>query len=332
MDTGMLDGAAIQKMMNSSGPTVSAVLLKADGTVEEVKYDTTPKANEISKFLGGAPTIVGQWDQIGGVVVCKKREVTDEDEKNHHLLRFPLHQELIKGHLFCVRMDENANAVDFSKAEYEEFAANSVEDADLIANWELDRLKSKDEAETTDMPKGEELVSVLQACLGDLSQEQRSEILEKAKKEMEAETGDAPDEKEFDQLFNELSDPAARDGNDSNGNPVDEAEAMQEMLRQTAKSAFVRQSGGVEPTEEQLQAVMDRLQALIGGGEEDDDEEFVPEDGDENEDEDDKAPEEQEDSNGEAGSPCVGAAKKHPLSPNEPNAKKQKVDDDVEVV
>eukprot|EP01084_Bolivina_argentea_P289507 497164_1 len=46
---------------------VSAVVLKADGSSEEIKYKTSSK--EVNQILGGRPTIIGELEEISVIIV-----------------------------------------------------------------------------------------------------------------------------------------------------------------------------------------------------------------------------------------------------------------------
>ena len=58
----VMDDEAIRAVMNAEGPIVQMVLLKADGTVEEVTVDCTPRDRNIEKLMDSdSMTIVGGY-------------------------------------------------------------------------------------------------------------------------------------------------------------------------------------------------------------------------------------------------------------------------------
>lgn len=81
-------------------------------------------------MLGGPASILGQWPQLD-VVVLTLRAPGSADEPNTHKLQPPLHDtgSVLKGRLVCVRMDEDSEPVDFTKAEFAEFAARTIDPA-----------------------------------------------------------------------------------------------------------------------------------------------------------------------------------------------------------
>lgn len=57
-----MDDEAIRAVMNAEGPIVQMVVLKADGTVEELTVDCTPRARNIEKLMeSDSMTIVGGY-------------------------------------------------------------------------------------------------------------------------------------------------------------------------------------------------------------------------------------------------------------------------------
>jgi hypothetical protein len=56
----VLSTSNIFKLMNSVGVSVKAVVLKTDGTIAEIDYDSTPRTNQAQAILAGfQPTIIG---------------------------------------------------------------------------------------------------------------------------------------------------------------------------------------------------------------------------------------------------------------------------------
>lgn len=85
---------------------------------------------QMVEILGGSASILGQWPQID-VVVLRLRSPGDA-ASNSHKLQPPMHDEgEQKGTLVCVRMDEESNPQNFTKAEYEEFAKKTFDPADF---------------------------------------------------------------------------------------------------------------------------------------------------------------------------------------------------------
>ena len=56
-----ISGDKIKELLSSQGPTVKAVLLKSDGSAEQIMYDSTPSRNHVSEILGAPPSIIGLY-------------------------------------------------------------------------------------------------------------------------------------------------------------------------------------------------------------------------------------------------------------------------------
>jgi len=106
-------------MMSEEGPVVRALLLKVDGSVLEVDYDSTPMNNHISKILGGSPTILGELPgQLDGVILTKKRTPDLQiDLPNQHTVVAPYGE--VFGDVFVTRLDEHVRPQHFGLAEFE---------------------------------------------------------------------------------------------------------------------------------------------------------------------------------------------------------------------
>jgi len=112
--------------MTSEGPVCKCVLLSAaKGTTTEIDVDMTPKTNNCAKLLGGQPTFIGQWPEIG-VILMMARDAPAGSVKNTIKLPYPFHKipdgEIV-GDILLVRMDDSSNPADITLAEYEKFAA-----------------------------------------------------------------------------------------------------------------------------------------------------------------------------------------------------------------
>jgi len=112
-------------MMNDVGPVVRALLLKADGSVLEVDYDSTPKNNHISKILGGAPTILGELPgNIDGVILTKKLTPDPmSDLPNQHTVVAPFGEVL--GDVFVTRLDHDIQPQHFGLTEFESWKSSN---------------------------------------------------------------------------------------------------------------------------------------------------------------------------------------------------------------
>lgn len=117
-------------MMKESGPVVRALLLKADGSVVEVNYDSTPRNDHISTILGGSPTIVGELPgKLDGVILTKKYSPDPKvDLPNQHSIL--AQYGLVLGDVFLTRLDENIQPQHFGVQEWDAYMS-SKDDASL---------------------------------------------------------------------------------------------------------------------------------------------------------------------------------------------------------
>jgi len=111
-------------MMKENGPIVRALLLKADGTVAEVNYDSTPRNDHISTILGGSPTIVGELPgKLDGVILTKKYTPDPlVDFPNQHSILAPYG--VVLGDVFITRLDENVQPQHFGLLEWNAYMSS----------------------------------------------------------------------------------------------------------------------------------------------------------------------------------------------------------------
>ena len=105
------------KNMLKKTDIVTAVLLKYDGKLEEIKYDTTSKS--INKILGGRPTIIGELEDIQVIIV---RTINSRIKKlNNHILPVPFCNNSYNGDYLLYRIDLNGNSKNFTLNEYKKY-------------------------------------------------------------------------------------------------------------------------------------------------------------------------------------------------------------------
>lgn len=121
----------IKKVMSSEGPIVKCVLLVADGTSQEVVIDMTPSKRELKSFFGGDFYFIGQWEDIGVILVGGGTEGTDNGKPvTQHILQPPFHGKLgdIQGDIILYRSNKDGIPQNFSLAEYIEFTQKEIEE------------------------------------------------------------------------------------------------------------------------------------------------------------------------------------------------------------
>eukprot|EP01084_Bolivina_argentea_P291407 500832_1 len=122
-------GDKIKELLSSKGPTVQAILLKPDGCIQQVLYDSTPSKNHVAEILGSPPTIIGQYIDLDVIIVGERYDVSPtEHALNIHKLRYPFNDSVIHGNIFMYRFNQNCEMKDFTLEEYNEFINKSDED------------------------------------------------------------------------------------------------------------------------------------------------------------------------------------------------------------
>jgi len=138
-------------MMKGNGPVVRALLLKADGSVVEVNYDSTPRNDHISKILGGSPTIVGELPGEPDGVILTKKYTPDPtvDFPNQHSILAPYRPVL--GDVFATRLDEKVEPQHFGLLEWELWMSNYGDtDREKNVNFEGDQESNRIEVHEED--------------------------------------------------------------------------------------------------------------------------------------------------------------------------------------
>ena len=119
-----LDASFVSDLMESDGPVVRCVFVRADsGLAEEIELDMTPKKAAPSAILGGTPTFAGTISSLD-VVVMVLADPAGNLSRNKHVLPPPMDQREIVGPILMIRMDENSEPQHFTLAEYQKYRQN----------------------------------------------------------------------------------------------------------------------------------------------------------------------------------------------------------------
>ena len=175
----------IGAIMKSKGPIVKAVLLRSDGTIDQVDVDTTPQEQHVSKLLGGPFTFLGQYHDEGLMLMIRRPDENENDNndttttttttltKNQHSLQPPFDTATVHGNILAIKVadvddDEVANNttnedffLDYTKEEYLAFAARTdvvpptVSEEDM-EEAEEDPEEEEEEEEDEEMQSEEE--------------------------------------------------------------------------------------------------------------------------------------------------------------------------------
>jgi hypothetical protein len=121
----------IKKVMSSEGPIVKCVLLVADGTSQEVVIDMTPSKRELKSFFGGDFYFIGQWEDIGVILVGGGNKGIDNGKPvTQHILQPPFHGKHgnIQGDVILYRSNNDGIPQNFSLGEYIDFTQKEIEE------------------------------------------------------------------------------------------------------------------------------------------------------------------------------------------------------------
>ena len=130
----------IKSVMSSEGPVVKSVLLKADGTVEELVVDCTPKlkATHLAVRCNSNETIMlaGQWCDLpclgngdySLVLIAKAEQFSSALPINTHKLQPPFHEAEIRGDVLLLLHDENVEPINFSREDYAKFCLEEIKE------------------------------------------------------------------------------------------------------------------------------------------------------------------------------------------------------------
>eukprot|EP01084_Bolivina_argentea_P089519 161526_1 len=245
----------IAKIMSTEGPIIKAVVLKANGEIEEVTIDMTPSKFAVNEMLGGTPTFVGQYVKIGAVVMARRddghlgtrqegEEAAAETIKdkitlplNEHIpLRAPLDTELVAGDMVLIRMDEEGEPVDLTLSEYTMFKDTIVgEDEKAAVMDKIDEVAEEDsEEEEIDEDEGSEDEGVEESEESDDGDDEEADmfhelLFNKVVTEFAIEHGREPTEEELKPIFERLNEAlASKDGKLDDEPDIDDTQVSQD--------------------------------------------------------------------------------------------------------
>lgn len=162
--------------------------------------DMTPKMKKVQAIVGGDVTFLGQFHkekEVEGVILVAKRGAeADGLALSKQAMQPPFSKEKIYGDVLLMRTDEGGTPVDFTKAEYEKFAARTdVEEIEIPEDSEEEEVDPNDydSHEDDEEVEGESDSEEEEADEGNLLDMLMPMILQK----FEAENGRAPEAHEL---------------------------------------------------------------------------------------------------------------------------------------
>lgn len=269
----------IQKLMECEGPIVSCVLLKADGTIEAVEIDMTPRLRKVQEMFSGEITLLGQWEDIQVVLIAgKNRTVSSGFPLNKHKLQPPCHDLTVFGDILLTRSDDAGEAAHFPLAEYMEFKDKVITDWKPLS--ENDESQDEDDSDGSDESDEEKMMELIAPQL--IAQFKEA-------------NGRAPTDEELENLkqsfldFDPEDDEDDEEDDDEEDEDEEDEDGIFEALLPRLTENFVKEYGR-EPSEDELADLKSRLLANITAIDESGEDESG-----ENEEEEDESGEEEED-------------------------------------
>ena len=103
----------------------TGLLLKTNGSIEEVTLDMSEHTNNIGILLNDKLTFLGQLnrepEKINAVIIYGKNSQLKNLEINQCKLPEPFNEEIVYGDIFIICMDENSEPQNFILEDYNEY-------------------------------------------------------------------------------------------------------------------------------------------------------------------------------------------------------------------
>lgn len=126
----LADSVDVTAVMSSEGPIVTVVMLRANGVIEELVLDMSPKLQLVAKELGSSVGFLGQWETLEVVLVIRADQDDEKIAISTQKLQPPFHDASVRGDIMLMRNNEDGIPIDFSLKEYQTFQQL------LIEKWE----------------------------------------------------------------------------------------------------------------------------------------------------------------------------------------------------
>jgi len=201
---------------------VKAVLLKQDGSTEEISYDASSSSTR--SLLGGRPSIIGEIEELQLVVVQSVgHSMSSGLNENKHTLPVPLCHHRGSGDLVLFRVDSGGRAGDVSLSEYQKYVDDhKTLTATAVKNHSNDNepIRSNSPFDSTAKMSMESLRGALQtqlysesssadvcsASLDEAVQQRLQEMVDQMVQELSGSPLDDPDYSPSDEMMNSEAD------------------------------------------------------------------------------------------------------------------------------
>ena len=281
--------ALVDKIMSTEGPIIDLIVIRASTGKAELlsNVDMTPKLNPAARILGGQGTFVGQYPDLGVMVMRKRETVEGKDAKNPYKLPVPFADATILGDILLVRVNDESEPESITLDEWASFCERAAQGKTFVPE-----IADGEETEANFT------IGFAPAEDADYDSEEDGDY------DPEAQVEDADEEEHG----NEGGDDDDDDSDDEEEAPLSE---LQETLLEKIITNFQAVHGRA-PTEEELMPILKKLEAAVNA---------APIDGEESEEdeaEEDEAEEDEAEGEGEgkstsdAQAPVKGKGEKRP--------------------
>jgi len=161
IELGLSTRAAAIKEYIKDTTEVKAIVLKSDGTSEEISFSAS--SNETRKLLSGRPSIVGEIEDLQ-IVVVKALDISSESALNKNKLPVPLCHSQSRGDYVLFRVDGSGKAVDVSLKEYAKYVA----DHKTLTETATKQYNAENELITSRSPFGSDSKHTMKTLIGAL--------------------------------------------------------------------------------------------------------------------------------------------------------------------
>jgi hypothetical protein len=267
-----LNDVNIQKLLESKGPVVKCVLLRADGSEEEMDVDMTPSLGKCQEILGGALTFLGQWEDLQVVILISKPDPANDLPPNKHKLQHPFSTEMVFGDILLTRSDDDGEAGHFDLTEYTTFRDKVITAPAAGEEEESDASESDDDSDDSggEVMTEEEALAMMKLAFTQANGRKPTKAeFEELKSEFLADQLEADEDGSDGSEGSEGSD-GSEDEDGDEGEVLTEEQALA-MVLPSLKMAFAQENGR-EPTEEEVEE-LSRSYLADGPLDEDEDDE-----------------------------------------------------------
>jgi len=104
-------------MFDEKFDPVNAVLVNVKrNDLKEIDLDISSKSSQVTQYLGGSATFIGQWPDLN-IVIMKCRDSIFDCGFNANKLAAPFDNEIVVGPILLVRMNEKSEPEDLTLQE-----------------------------------------------------------------------------------------------------------------------------------------------------------------------------------------------------------------------